>query len=263
MQVAGKVVVVTGGGNGIGRALCEAFHRAGAARVVVADIDPNAARAVAGPSTARPSNAMSARRRTSSTSSRRPRTSSARSRCSAPMPVSAAASIRCRSMPAAIPTSRGSAAGPSMSWRMSMRRGIWSRATRRAAAAISSTRFPRRACCRRSAARPIPPPNMPRWDLRKTSRSRTRPTTSRSRSSARRASTPTCCARSRRARNPATATCARAGRAGRARGLEQETFVILPHPQVLGYMRKKTENYDRWISGMAKIQAKMRETYGK
>ena len=26
-------------------------------------------------------------------------------------------------------------------------------------------------------------------------------------------------------------------------GLEQETFVILPHPQVLGYMRKKTENY--------------------
>src|ERR1043165_9566757 len=48
MQVTGKVVVVTGGGNGIGRAMCEAFHRAGAAKVVVADIDPNAARAVAG-----------------------------------------------------------------------------------------------------------------------------------------------------------------------------------------------------------------------
>jgi NAD(P)-dependent dehydrogenase (short-subunit alcohol dehydrogenase family) len=46
-------------------------------------------------------------------------------------------------------------------------------------------------------------------------------------------------------------------------GIEQETFVILPHPQVAGYMRKKTENYDRWIAGMAKIQAKMRETYGK
>ena len=46
-------------------------------------------------------------------------------------------------------------------------------------------------------------------------------------------------------------------------GLEQETFVILPHPQVAGYMRKKTENYDRWIGGMAKIQAKMREGYGK
>ena len=47
------------------------------------------------------------------------------------------------------------------------------------------------------------------------------------------------------------------------KGLEEETFAILPHPQVLGYMRKKTENYDRWISGMAKIQAKMRETYAK
>src|SRR5919205_1617238 len=46
-------------------------------------------------------------------------------------------------------------------------------------------------------------------------------------------------------------------------GIEQETFLILPHPQVLGYMRKKTENYDRWIGGMAKIQAKMREEFGK
>ena len=47
------------------------------------------------------------------------------------------------------------------------------------------------------------------------------------------------------------------------KGIEQETFVILPHPQVLGYMRNKAENYDRWIAGMAKIQAKMRKTYAK
>ena len=46
-------------------------------------------------------------------------------------------------------------------------------------------------------------------------------------------------------------------------GIEQETFLILPHPQVLGYMRNKTENYDRWIGGMAKIQAKMRDSYRK
>jgi NAD(P)-dependent dehydrogenase (short-subunit alcohol dehydrogenase family) len=47
------------------------------------------------------------------------------------------------------------------------------------------------------------------------------------------------------------------------RGIEQETFLILPHPQVIDYMRKKTDNYDRWIGGMAKIQARMREQYGK
>src|SRR6266404_9211054 len=49
MQVTGKVVVVTGGASGIGRALCETFNRAGAARVIVADIDPDGARTVATP----------------------------------------------------------------------------------------------------------------------------------------------------------------------------------------------------------------------
>jgi NAD(P)-dependent dehydrogenase (short-subunit alcohol dehydrogenase family) len=44
-------------------------------------------------------------------------------------------------------------------------------------------------------------------------------------------------------------------------GIEAETFLILPHPQVIDYMRKKTENYDRWIGGMAKIQAKMRDEF--
>lgn len=46
------------------------------------------------------------------------------------------------------------------------------------------------------------------------------------------------------------------------KGIADENFLILPHPQVLGYMRKKTENYDRWIGGMAKIQAKMRDEFG-
>ena len=49
MQVAGKVVVVTGGASGIGKALSEAFHHAGAAKVVVVDINPDGARAVATP----------------------------------------------------------------------------------------------------------------------------------------------------------------------------------------------------------------------
>ncbi|MEW6641806.1 MAG: SDR family oxidoreductase [Pseudomonadota bacterium] len=42
-------------------------------------------------------------------------------------------------------------------------------------------------------------------------------------------------------------------------GIEREQFLILPHPQVATYMRAKLDNYDRWIGGMAKIQAKLRE----
>lgn len=39
MKLAGKVVVVTGGGNGIGRALCQRFSAEGTRGIVVADID--------------------------------------------------------------------------------------------------------------------------------------------------------------------------------------------------------------------------------
>lgn len=47
MEVAGKVVVVTGGANGIGKALCERFHSDGAQCVVVVDLEQDNARAVA------------------------------------------------------------------------------------------------------------------------------------------------------------------------------------------------------------------------
>jgi NAD(P)-dependent dehydrogenase (short-subunit alcohol dehydrogenase family) len=48
MQIAGKVIVVTGAANGIGRALCHRFAADGAAAVIVADLNFEQARAAAG-----------------------------------------------------------------------------------------------------------------------------------------------------------------------------------------------------------------------
>lgn len=47
MEIDGKVIVVTGGANGIGRALCRRFALEGAKAVTVVDIDEKGARAVA------------------------------------------------------------------------------------------------------------------------------------------------------------------------------------------------------------------------
>jgi len=40
-------------------------------------------------------------------------------------------------------------------------------------------------------------------------------------------------------------------------GIADEHFLILPHPQVLQYMRNKTSDYDRWIGGMAKLRRRL------
>lgn len=41
--------------------------------------------------------------------------------------------------------------------------------------------------------------------------------------------------------------------------LAAERFLVLPHPEVLTYMQRKTADYDRWIGGMRRLQ----ERFGK
>jgi short-subunit dehydrogenase len=38
------------------------------------------------------------------------------------------------------------------------------------------------------------------------------------------------------------------------KALERESFLILPHPQVATYMKRKAEDYDRWLGGMVKLK---------
>ena len=42
------------------------------------------------------------------------------------------------------------------------------------------------------------------------------------------------------------------------RAIEAEDFLILPHPQVLEYMRRKTGDYNRWLRGMQKLNRQYR-----
>jgi NAD(P)-dependent dehydrogenase (short-subunit alcohol dehydrogenase family) len=47
MDIQGKIIVITGGASGIGKAMAERFHRGGAAGIVVADLNGGGAEAVA------------------------------------------------------------------------------------------------------------------------------------------------------------------------------------------------------------------------
>jgi len=40
-------------------------------------------------------------------------------------------------------------------------------------------------------------------------------------------------------------------------GLAAERFIILTHPEVLEYMRRKTSDYDRWIGGMNRLYRRL------
>jgi hypothetical protein len=38
-------------------------------------------------------------------------------------------------------------------------------------------------------------------------------------------------------------------------GIRAERFLILPHPEVLEYFRRKSADYDRWLRGMRRLRA--------
>ena len=38
--------------------------------------------------------------------------------------------------------------------------------------------------------------------------------------------------------------------------IRDESFLVLPHPEVLDYFRHKAGDYDRWIGGMQKLYAR-------
>ncbi len=40
-------------------------------------------------------------------------------------------------------------------------------------------------------------------------------------------------------------------------GLAAETFLILPHPEVLTHLQRKAGDYDRWLGGMRKLQRRI------
>ena len=41
-------------------------------------------------------------------------------------------------------------------------------------------------------------------------------------------------------------------------GIRAERFLILPHPEVEQYFQRKANDYDRWIAGMRRLQARVR-----
>jgi NAD(P)-dependent dehydrogenase (short-subunit alcohol dehydrogenase family) len=46
------------------------------------------------------------------------------------------------------------------------------------------------------------------------------------------------------------------------RGLAEEKFLILPHPEVGEYFRRKANDYDRWLRGMRRLQDQINSAKG-
>jgi NAD(P)-dependent dehydrogenase (short-subunit alcohol dehydrogenase family) len=264
MQVAGKVVVVTGGANGIGRALCEAFHRAGAAKVVVVDLDHARAEAVAAAVGGAAFKCDVAQERNI-----RHIIEETEQKYGPIALFCSNAGIGAGFDPLTVNAGGNSDEPWARSWaihvmahvyaarhlipRMKARGGGYFLNTISAAGLLSQVGSPAYSTTKHAAVgfaenlaishradgikvSILCPQGVDTDMLRGLPKG------------------PQSGDGDLTAEQVASDALA---------GIEQETFLILPHSQVLGYMRSKTENYDRWIAGMAKIQAKMREAHGK
>jgi hypothetical protein len=45
-------------------------------------------------------------------------------------------------------------------------------------------------------------------------------------------------------------------------GLADERFLILPHPEVAEYWKRKATDPDRWLAGMRRLQARVQAGAG-
>ena len=262
MQVKDKIIVVTGGANGIGRALCEAFHRAGAAKVVVADIDVSRARSVAASVDGAAFKCDVAQEKDVS------HVIEETERSFGPIALFCSnAGIGAGFDPMSANAGGASDEPFSRSWaihvmahvyaarhlvpRFKARGGGYFLNTISAAGLLSQVGSPAYSTTKHAAVGfaenlaishkadgikvSILCPQGVDTDMLR--------------------SLPKGPQSGDGDLSPAQVA------ADALLGIERETFLILPHPQVLAYMRNKTENYDRWIAGMAKIQAKLREEH--
>jgi hypothetical protein len=46
------------------------------------------------------------------------------------------------------------------------------------------------------------------------------------------------------------------------KGIATEEFLILPHPEVRDYFQRKGSDYDRWLRGMRRLQARVMDASG-
>jgi hypothetical protein len=42
------------------------------------------------------------------------------------------------------------------------------------------------------------------------------------------------------------------------KGIGEGRFLILPHPEVADYFRRKADDYDRWLRGMRRLRSTLK-----